>query len=438
MPSWSNVAALTTIAALALGASAATPAQSTVLAQTDASVARNVIFFLGDGLGPAQRLAGQLATVGPDGRLVMDGLPYAGLVDTVPADPESVVSDSAAAATAYATGVKTANGRAGTDAAGEPLTSILELAREAGKSTGLVSTSAVVDASLAGFGAHVADRDDAVEIARQYVQETQPDVILGGGEDYFYPAGVAGMFPDDPDPEAESMSIGETDLIAEAQAAGYEYVSDAAGLAAASGPRVLGLFANEGIAFQPDASGELAYDPIIPLADLTAKAIELLSRNPEGFVLVVEEDAGIDTVAHDNLGEVVVQGVAALDAAVAVAADFAASDGETLVIVTADHETGGLTIETLDDEEEPDESGVESDDSAGISGEDGPLPVMGDDRRFVMDWTTHDHTGVPVPLTAMGPGAERLTGVYPNAAVFAVMAEAMGLTGAASVATPEG
>ena len=256
------------------------------------------------------------------------------------------------------------------------MTSILELAREAGKSAALVSASALVDASLAGFGAHVADRDDALEIARQLVQETRPDVMLGGGEDYFYPDGAAGVFPVDPAPEAKSMSVGTANLAAEAEAAGRQIVSDAEGLAAATAAPVLGLFANESLAFQPDPSGEgLEYAPIVPLADLTAKAIELLSRNPQGFVLVVEEDGGLDTVAHDNLGEIVPQGIAALDAAVGVAVDYAARDGETLVIVTADRETGGLPIEAEDDPEEPAESGVAADESPSRSGEEGPFPV---------------------------------------------------------------
>lgn len=417
-----------------------TPSLAT-LAQEDARGARNVVLFLGDGLGGAQRLAGQLATIGSNERLRMDALPYGGLVDTVPADPDSVVSDSAAAATAYATGMKTANNRAGTDADGNSLVSILELARDAGMATGIVTTSAVVDASLAGFAAHVADRDDTGEIARQLIQETRPDVILGGGEDYFYPAGNPGIFPDDPDPDAESMSVGSRDLIAEADAAGYQYVTDAQQLADAAGPRVLGLFANEGLAFQPDGAGGVTYSPTISLAEMTAKAIAILSQNPNGFFLLVEEDAGLDTVAHDNEAEILFQGVAALDAAVGIAADFAAQNGETLVIVTADHETGGLIIEALDDPDEPDESGVEADDSSGISGEDGPFTVAGEERQFMLDWTTADHTGAPVPLTAMGPGAESFTGIFPNTAVFTVMVDTLRLSsaampGATAAATP--
>ena len=122
----------------------------------------------------------------------------------------------------------------------------MERAGQAGKATGLVTDSQVTDATPASFGAHIADRDKQSEIARQYIEESKPDVILGGGEGYWYPEGKPSAYPDEPKVDPEEKSIGtEGDLTRKAQEEGYEYVTDAAGFQTASGPRLLGLFANE-------------------------------------------------------------------------------------------------------------------------------------------------------------------------------------------------
>jgi alkaline phosphatase len=418
-------------------------------AQQESGRATNVILFIGDGTGPAHRLAGQLATVGLDGLLVMDTLPVAGLSGTAPDDPETVVTDSAAGAVALASGVKSYNGAIGVDAERRPVPTILELARAAGKATGLVTTSQVTDASPAAFGAHVESRREQSEIARQYLEESQPDVILGGGEDWWYPEGEAGAFPDNPaeDPEEASKSD-KGNLVARAQELGYAYVTSAEELDTASGPKLLGLFANEEMFQQrPEGQGDI-YAPVVSLDAMTQKAIEILSQDPDGFFLVVEEEA-IDEMAHSNNAPLVLEAVQELDKAVAVATQFAQDQPDTLVIVTADHETGGLTIEELDDPEEPDESGpggsaamaaatpsAMSDDEATISGEDGPFPVANSQFAFIMDWTTTGHTAANVPVTAVGPGAENLAGVYPNTHIFEAMMAAMGLEMPTGAATP--
>lgn len=200
----------------------------------DQGKARNVILFIGDGMGAAQRNAGTLATVGLDGELVMDSLPYAGLVQTDSADPENFVTDSAAAATSYATGVKTYNGAIGKDAAGNDVEALIEQAEAAGLSTGLVTTGEITDASTAAFGAHVEDRGMQTEIARQYIEETGVDVLLGGGEDFWYPAGNPGKI------EGGTSRSDQGNLVERAQELGYEYMSDAEGLAAAEGDQLLG------------------------------------------------------------------------------------------------------------------------------------------------------------------------------------------------------
>ena len=214
----------------------------------------------------------------------------------------------------------------------------------------------------------------------------------------------------------------EGNLTRKAQEAGYEYVTDASGLRAASGPRILGLFANEEM-FQQAPEGEGAvYDPPVSLPEMTQKALDILSQNPEGFFLMVEEE-GIDEMAHQSNAELVIESGQQLDEAVKVGQNFAAGDPDTLVIVASDHETGSLAIEDTNeiqsDPAYPNESG------AGRTEEDGPFRVADADKKFLVDWTTTNHTAEDVPVTAMGPGGESLVGVYQNTHIHDAMADAL-------------
>jgi alkaline phosphatase len=384
--------------------------------------AKNVIFMMGDGMAQAQRDAIQLSKVGPYNRLVMDQLPYEGMQGTNSADPETFVTDSAAAATSMASGVKTYNGAINYDNQGNRLTSIMKQAKAQGKSIGVVTTSQVTDASPAAFGgASVKDRGEQSEIARQFIEDVGVDVVLGGGEDRWYPAGDQGAYPDNPpkDPTEESSS-NRGNLVRKAQNLGYQYVSDPADLGSANGKKILGLFANEEMFEQrPEGKGDIyAPDPTLP--EMTRKAISVLSKNDKGFVLFVEEGA-IDEMGHNNNGRLVIKSGKALDKTVSDARYFAAGRNDTLMMVTGDHECGGLTVE------EPSTTDENGDEIPGnISGEDGPFDVANSDYQFYMDWTTTGHTGVDVPLTAMGPGAEQLTGNYENTHIHGVMARTLG------------
>ena len=387
----------------------------------DSPSARNVILMVGDGMGPGQREAIRLGLVGLTGDLEMDSMPAAGRVHTNSADRGTFVTDSAAAATAMATGVKTYNGAIGVDINQQPVTTALEVAEELGKSTGLVTTSNVTDATPAAFGSHVLDRDEQSAIARQVLESSRPEVILGGGEDYWYPQGDPGRQPDNPaeDPSEESAGT-EGNLVEQAQELGYEYVWDLPGLQAADSSMVLGLFANEEM-FQYGDDVEPRYEPTVPLTEMTSKALEILAPADQGFFLMVEEE-GIDAFSHVNNAELTIESGIEFDRSVALAKDFAAENGDTLLIVVGDHQTGGMTIESVDvpePGEEPDESGD------GPSAEDGPLPVAGSDQQFMVDWSTGGHTALDVPLTAMGPGSELLIGVYENTRIFDVMVQVM-------------
>jgi len=410
-------AAVAVAAGLALAvAGSPVPIALTPATSPTPTVARNVIFIQGDGMGDAQWAFLRLASVGPGGLLAMDRLPVTGSVRTDPDDPDESVTDSAAAATAFATGVKTHNGAVGVDPAGRTLSTALELAQRSGRATGLVTTATVTDATPASFAAHVGSRDDQSEIARQYLELSRPDVILGGGEDYWHPAGDPGAHPDHPAKDPAEASVGTRGrLVDRARELGYDYVTDAAGLAASTSGRLLGLFANEELyEARKDGQGG-SYSPAVPLPTMTRKALDVLDDDPEGFFLVIEEE-GVDAMAHQNNTGLLLESLRALDAAVAVALEFQQAHPDTLVLVVGDHETGGMSI-------------VDSAASGDDDELDGPLASAGGAGSFYVRWATANHTGVETPLTAGGPGAGALAGSIDNTDVFGAMVSAMGLSG---------
>jgi alkaline phosphatase len=396
-------------------------------------IARNVILLIGDGMGQAHRFAAQLLAAGRNGRLAMDRLPYLGQMGTTSADAMSFVTDSAAAATAIATGAKTFNGSVSIDQNGRELTTILELARASGRSVGLVSTCQITDATPAAFAAHVPHRADQSEVARQYIDRNRVDVILGGGAAHWYPWGAT--LPPALAADASCRGIGaDGDLVALARETGYEFVADATGLRASLDQRrrklggpLLGLFAAQEFFVQSAEGFGAVYDPPVALADLTSAAIEILDQNPRGFFLMVEESA-IDRMAHRNNAPLMLKGVLELDRAVQVALAFADRAPDTLVVVTADHECGGLAVAGSQDQPYPYEPGGGLLDTM-LASEDGPFPVADADYGFVVGWATTGHTAAPVPITASGPGAERLAGEIENTDLFPTMTEAMDLAG---------
>ncbi|WP_404822265.1 alkaline phosphatase [Paenibacillus lycopersici] len=378
--------------------------------------AKNVILFVGDGMGTAQRDAIRLATVGENGQLAMDDMPYLGLIHTSSTTP---VTDSAAAATAFASGVKTYNGAVGMDANKKSVKTIMEYAKEMGKSTGLVTTSQITDATPAAFASHVEDRGKQSDIALQYLTKSKVDVLLGGGEDFWYPAGQPGGFKDgQPDDPSEKSKGTQGNLVDKAKSLGYAYVKNTTDMKKAkNGGKLLGLFANEEMFQQrPEGEGDI-YNPVVSLPDMTKKAIESLSANKKGFFLMVEEEA-TDEMAHQNNAKLTIKAGQQLDQSVRIAKNFAASHPDTLVLVLADHETGGFSIEEVDANDESGDA---------ISKEDGPFAIAKSKMNFVVDWTTSGHTAVDVPVTVTGTGAELFSGVYENTGIFTRLAQAMGV-----------
>lgn len=338
---------------------------------------RNVMLFIGDGMGMAQIAAARYHYLGPRGRLNMERMPVTGLITTHSAD--NLVTDSAASGTALATGFKTNNGMISITPDGKKVLTILEACRDIGKSTGLVVTSRVTHATPAVFAAHVRSRYHETDIA-EYILKTRVNVIFGGGRDYFLSSKEAG-----------SGRVDDMDLLALAKKSGYQLVTDKKSMASSSGAYVLGLFQLEALTtFSPEPS----------LAEMTAKAIQLLSQDPEGFFLMVE-GSQIDWECHENEADEVLRQLKLFDEAVKAGIDFALTEGKTLVIVTGDHETGGMSL------------------TAGAA----------DGSNIRIDWTTHSHTAVPLPLFAFGPGASQFTGLHDNTDIPVMMARLLKIEG---------
>ena len=378
--------------------------------------AKNVIVLIGDGMGYAELTAARWEKSGhdlkayPSTSLAMDDLEYSGRVSTSAAD--ALVPDSAASATALFTGAKANRGVIGQDATAEKgvsdgarLTTIGELAETGGRATGVVTTSRITDATPAGVYAHVNDRNAEPAIAQQLLG-SGVDVALGGGYRYFISETAK-------DPWGEKGKRTDAqDLVAEAQSKGYTVVTDASGLAAAPstpGTTVLGLFDTSTMAYELKRADSGQPN----LSEMTEKAIALLATDQDGFFLMVE-GGRIDQAASARDFKNAIGETLAFDDAVKTALDFAAQRSDTLVIVTADHETGGLILQSASHGEM---SGIFASGSELTKNETG----------LVFDESA-SHTAVDVPIMASGPGADRLGhDRIDNTQIFGVMRDVMGI-----------
>ncbi|MFZ5478055.1 MAG: alkaline phosphatase, partial [Myxococcota bacterium] len=272
---------------------------------------RYVVLFVGDGMGFEHVRGGGWFANGAEGSLVMEALPYAGRLRTASL---TGTTDSAAGATALATGNKTWNDYVGVDRDEAELETLLERARALGLSAGVVTTDELTGATPSSFFAHTPDRTDAAEIAAQLCADL-PDLTLGGGGDDL----------------ADCLASGPSAQIVEDETALLAAVPD--------GRPLLGVFADDQFDYVADG-----YDPGVPtLATMTTVALEWLDDDPEGFFLVVE-GARIDHASHSNGVDEVHAETAALDEAVAAAVAWASTRGDVTLLVTADHECGGMRV----------------------------------------------------------------------------------------------
>lgn len=316
---------------------------------------KNVILIIGDGMGLSHISS---AWVANKGKLNLDNFPVVGLARTY--SHNRLITDSGAAGTAIATGQKTNNYVVGVDSLGKPLTTLVDYAQKAGMKTGISVVCRLNDATPAAFVAHQTDRDQAEDIVSQF-PESKVDFIAGGGMKYW------------------RNRTDNKDMVQLMKRQGYQFAENEAELSSLSNLPALAILA----------------DLELPVAAVRAnlfrimngKAIELLnSENKNGFFLMIEGSC-IDDWSHANKIDKVIDEILDLDRTIGDVLQWAEKDGETLVVVTADHETGGLTL---------------------LDGEIKTATVK-------VDFANTSHSNVLVPVFAFGPGAENFAGIYENA-----------------------
>jgi len=324
---------------------------------------KNIILMIGDGMGTSQVYAGYTFN---KGSLNMERFPVSGFSIT---NSMSYVTDSGAGATAIATGQKTFNGAIGVDSTGKPLKTILEWAEQFGKATGLVATCAITHATPASFIAHQVKRADYERIASDFLN-TDIDLFIGGGKNHF------------------TNRKDNVDLTKMMEMKGYHLAYTLTELKSISTLPVAALLDTLHLPRWSAGRGDM-------LPQSVGEALRLLSEDPDGFFLMIE-GSQIDWGCHDNDLPYLSQEVVDFDRAVGLALDFARDNGETLVIVTADHETGGLALN------------------------DGKIST----GEMTAVFSGDDHTGVMVPVFAYGPFSETFSGVQQNTDLFRKMMHA--------------
>ena len=350
--------------------------KNTEKVEIDAKLPKNIILMIGDGMGISQITAGMYAN---NGFLNLERCKILGLIKTH--SKNKLITDSAAGATAFATGKKTKNGmisQAMSDST--DYKTFVEYAEENNKATGIVVTSTVTHATPACFYAHFPRRYEANEpISSQFIN-SGIEVLIGGGKHYF-----------------ENRKDGRN-LLNELKKDNYTIVDT-----------MSQDFNTENVdklvyLYSPYQPGKLIFEPkdehpsrgpILPLA--TEKALEILKKDTNGFFLMVE-GSQIDWGGHDNNSEYIVNEVKDFDKSIQKVLDFAKLDGETLVIITADHETGGYAI---------------------IDGNKDGTNLKG-------GFSTLHHSASMIPVFAYGKGAEAFAGIYDNTEIFYKMMDAFG------------
>ncbi|MDN4082032.1 alkaline phosphatase [Paenibacillus polymyxa] len=431
----------------------------TAMAVEKDTTIKNVIILIPDGMAND---ATALARWYKGSSLTLDSM-ASGMVRTHSAD--APIADSAPAGTAFATGHKSHTGYVGVlpdeatmpgqqpIAAGDakkPVASILEASKLAGKSTGIIATSEIMHATPADFTAHYPDRKnyDALSMQQAY---NGVDVVLGGGGKFLEPAG---------------RKDGQ-DLIAQIKDQGYDFVTTPEGLKNSTSSKLWGSFSPEALAY--DLDRDASKEP--SLAEMTTKAIDVLSKNDKGFFLMVE-GSKVDWAAHANDPTGIISDVLSFDEAVKVALDYAKQNQNTVVVAVTDHGNGGLTIGSSDTtsnyDKTPLASFIDPLKKAKLTGEgleaklnadrsnikevlstyfgitdltDEEVKTIKDakegsmnyavgpiiSKRANIGWTTGGHTGGDVVLYTYAPNGDRPSGVIDNTDVNKYMTRVLGL-----------
>ena len=319
----------------------------------NAQTPKNIIFMIGDGMGLAQIYAAMTAN---GGHLNIEQCPYTGFSKTYSGN--NYITDSAAGGTALACGVKTKNYMIGMSPDTVAVPSVLALAAEKKKSTGVVVVCSVTHATPASFVAHQDNRNKEEEIALDYLK-TPVDVFIGGGLKFF------------------QNRSDNRNLVKELKEKGYTVAVNMDEVKKVKSGKLAGLVADE----HPGGVKERKN----MLAEASLAAINLLNQNKNGFFLMIE-GSQIDWAGHDNSSSHVISETLDFDETIGAVLDFAKKDGNTLVVITADHETGGLTVMNGDFKKEDVE----------------------------LKFNSTNHTGIMVPVYSFGPGAEKFSGIQEN------------------------
>ena len=297
---------------------------------TQTAYPKNIIILFADGVASTQWEFGRYSslTLRQQSFATTDIVLKQGTLGLASTHPHGAfVTDSAAAGSAMSTGFKVVNGAVSITPDGKPARTAMEAAKASGRRIGLVTTATVYDATPAAFSVHAKSRSEYQSIVDQYLA-LEPDVVLGGGAEYFLPATMPGGKRKD-----------GKDVIAAFRSKGWQVVRNTAELKAASGARLLGLFADDDMDFEIDR--DAAKEPTT--AEMAAAALKALSQaSPNGFVLLVENE-NTDTAGHANDAAALMRALWAFDDAVKVALEFQRASPDTLILITGDHETGGFS-----------------------------------------------------------------------------------------------
>lgn len=322
--------------------------------------------MVGDGMGVSQIYAGM---TGNFGQLNLERMPVVGFHKNQASN--SFVVDSAAGATAFSCGVKTYNGAIGVDAVGNPVPTILEIAEENGLSTGLIATCSITHATPASFISHQPSRSLDEDIAKDFLA-TDIDVFIGGGRKFF------------------ANRKDGLNLIDSLRSRNYQIANSIEEVQQVKNGKLAAFLAEEQQARVSEGRGD-------ELVKSTEVGLQLLQTNKKGMFLMIE-GSQIDWGGHGNNTQYIVEEMIDFDKAIGRVLDFAEKDGNTLVIITADHETGGFSVN------------------------------KGDTKTGMVEgkFTTGSHTGVMIPVFAYGPGSGKFAGFYENTEIFHKMVEAFG------------
>ena len=311
---------------------------------------KNIILAIADGAGLNHITVSRLAIGGPDHKLYIDQLPVAGTSSTHAY--ENLITDSAAAATAWATGNKTKNRYLSVDKDKKELTTIFEMLDDKGYLKGIVATSSVTHATPAAFYAHIDSRYKEKEIADQLLNSSV-DIALGGGQEFF--------------------NLQELDKNHHLMTEKVSLENNYDGL-----KNIIGLFDEDGMERGLDMPTQ---------REMTSYALDYLDDKCNGFFLMTE-GSQIDWAGHSNDVEYMIREFKDFDLTIKDLINFVSVNKDTLLLITADHETGGLQL------------------------------IKQKDDSFIVQWGTGSHTGVPVGVYAYGPGSQNFSGVMDNTDIF--------------------